>query len=47
MRVETHFRIFGYPGLAMLCFLGAAGGGALLVANILLHDRAAKPPNRV
>ena len=38
MRVETAFRIFGYPGLAMLCFLAAAGGGVLLVANILKSD---------
>ena len=26
MRVETTFRILGYPGLAILCFLAAAGG---------------------
>ena len=40
MRVETTFRIFGYPGLAMLCFLAAAAGGLWLVLSILLHDRA-------
>src|SRR5207253_1491575 len=39
MRVETTFRLFGYPGFAMLCFLGAAGGGFGLVLTILLHDR--------
>jgi len=39
MRVETAFRIFGYPGLAMLCFLAAAGGGFLLLMSILLQDR--------
>jgi predicted unusual protein kinase regulating ubiquinone biosynthesis (AarF/ABC1/UbiB family) len=38
MRVETRFRIFGYPGLAMLLFLAAAIGGILLVLNIVLHD---------
>lgn len=27
MQVETNFRIFGYPGLAIICFLGAVGGG--------------------
>jgi ubiquinone biosynthesis protein len=43
MRVETSFRLFGYPGLAMLCFLGAAGGGGWLMLSILLQDRAAKP----
>jgi predicted unusual protein kinase regulating ubiquinone biosynthesis (AarF/ABC1/UbiB family) len=39
MRVETSFRIFDYPGLAMLCFLGAAGGGLWLVVSILATDR--------
>jgi ubiquinone biosynthesis protein len=39
MQVETDFVIFGYPGLAMLCFLAAAGGGLALLVAILLHDR--------
>ena len=38
MRVETTFRIFGYPGLAMLFFLGAAIGGTLMVVQILRSD---------
>jgi predicted unusual protein kinase regulating ubiquinone biosynthesis (AarF/ABC1/UbiB family) len=38
MRVETTFRILGYPGLAILLFLAAVVGGVLLVLNILLHD---------
>ncbi|HET7275363.1 MAG TPA: AarF/UbiB family protein [Longimicrobiaceae bacterium] len=38
MQVETTFRILGYPGLAILCFLGAAIGGVMLVINILMHD---------
>jgi ubiquinone biosynthesis protein len=38
MRVETSFRLLGYPGLAMLCFLFAAAGGAALVLNILWSD---------
>jgi ubiquinone biosynthesis protein len=42
MRVETAFRLFGYPGLAMLCFLGAAGLGLWMVVSILLQDRDAK-----
>ena len=29
MQIKTRFTLFGYPGLAMLCFLLAAGGGFL------------------
>ena len=39
MQVPTSFRLFGYPGLAALCFLGAAAGGVVLVLSILLNDR--------
>jgi predicted unusual protein kinase regulating ubiquinone biosynthesis (AarF/ABC1/UbiB family) len=42
MRVETSFRIFGYPGLAMILFLVAGTGGAWLAFNIVTHDRAPK-----
>jgi len=42
MQVETSFRIFGYPGFAMLCFLGVGGGGLALIIRILLNDRASK-----
>ncbi|HEV2149372.1 MAG TPA: AarF/ABC1/UbiB kinase family protein [Longimicrobiaceae bacterium] len=38
MRVETTFRIWGYPGLAMLLFLAAVVGGVLLVLNIVVYD---------
>ncbi|MET0554682.1 MAG: AarF/UbiB family protein [Vicinamibacteria bacterium] len=38
MRVETSFRILGYPGLAILFFLAAAGGGLWLTLQILLAD---------
>jgi ubiquinone biosynthesis protein len=38
MRVETSFRLFGYPGLAILCFLFAAAGGFWLVVNIFIQD---------
>jgi ubiquinone biosynthesis protein len=38
MRVETSFRIFGYPGLAMIFFLLAAAAGLVLVFNILFYD---------
>jgi ubiquinone biosynthesis protein len=39
MRVETPFQIFGYPGLAILCFLAAAAGGFWLVIAIFVQDR--------
>jgi len=50
MRIPTAFTIFGYPGLAMLFFLGAAMGGVLLLLRILVADRqrrrAAAPPHQ-
>jgi len=42
MRVETEFRLWGYPGFAMLCFLAAAGGGFWLVINIFVPDAKSK-----
>ncbi len=42
MRVETTFRIWGYPGLAILLFLAAAGAGVMLLINILFYDRSEK-----
>jgi predicted unusual protein kinase regulating ubiquinone biosynthesis (AarF/ABC1/UbiB family) len=43
MRIETPFRILGYPGLAMLFFVAAGIGALVLIVNMLLHDlRAAK-----
>ena len=42
MRVETSFRIFGYPGLAMLFFLGGSIGAGLLVIAIVKSDRQPK-----
>jgi len=38
MRVPTNFQLFGYPGLAMICFLIAAVGGLWLVLSILWQD---------
>ena len=38
MRVPTEFTILGYPGLAMLLFLAAAGGGFWMTWNVLLGD---------
>jgi ubiquinone biosynthesis protein len=42
MSVPTDFRILGYPGLAIIFFLTAAGGGVLLIVNILSHDEKAR-----
>ena len=39
MRVETSFRLLGYPGFAMLFFLVAAGGGMWLAYSILTGDK--------
>ena len=37
-RVETNFRIFGYPGLAMVFFLFAIAGAILLMIQIYWKD---------
>jgi predicted unusual protein kinase regulating ubiquinone biosynthesis (AarF/ABC1/UbiB family) len=42
MRVETSFRIFGYPGLAMILFSAAGIGGLWLAVQIVRHDHAPK-----
>jgi ubiquinone biosynthesis protein len=42
MDVPTSFVIFGYPGVAILLFLAAAGGGAALAITILANDIRAK-----
>ena len=39
MQVPTSFRLFGYPGLAIIFFVIAATGGALLAVQIVTHDR--------
>jgi hypothetical protein len=38
MRIESSFQIFGYPGIAMICFLIAIGGSGWLVLGILWKD---------
>jgi ubiquinone biosynthesis protein len=40
MRVDTDWRLWGYPGLAMLLFLVAAISGFTLLVNIFLKDQA-------
>ena len=37
MQVPTTFRLFGYPGLAMILFILAAGGGAMLAVQIVVQ----------
>jgi predicted unusual protein kinase regulating ubiquinone biosynthesis (AarF/ABC1/UbiB family) len=39
MRVDTPFRLMGYPGLAVLLFLGACVGGVAQIVSILNGDR--------
>jgi ubiquinone biosynthesis protein len=39
MQVDTSFRILGYPGLAILCFIAAATGGFFLVISIFINDQ--------
>src|SRR5438552_9778400 len=39
MQVDTTFRLFGYPGLAMIFFLLAGAGGVVLMATILFRDK--------
>ena len=43
MQVETSFRILGYPGLAILCFFAAAGGGLALLVSIIQSDLRVNP----
>jgi ubiquinone biosynthesis protein len=43
MRVETQFQLFGYPGIAIICFLVAAAGGIALVGTIVLNDIKSRP----
>ena len=42
MRVETSFRIFGYPGLPTIFFLIAALAGVVLVLSIVITDEKPK-----
>jgi predicted unusual protein kinase regulating ubiquinone biosynthesis (AarF/ABC1/UbiB family) len=42
MRVETNYKILGYPAVAIIFFLLAAGGALVLVFNILFVDEKDK-----
>jgi ubiquinone biosynthesis protein len=43
MQVPTTFRLFGYPGLAILLFLAAAAGGVWMALSIITGDRSRRP----
>ncbi len=45
MRVDTAFKIFGYPGLPAIFFLLAAVAGLILVVNIMFYDVKPKKKN--
>ena len=42
MRVETSFKIFGYPGLPAIFFMIAAAASLILIASILFTDEKPK-----
>jgi predicted unusual protein kinase regulating ubiquinone biosynthesis (AarF/ABC1/UbiB family) len=42
MRIPTSFQLFGYPGLAILCFLSAGAGGVWLLFSIFFQDEKIK-----
>jgi predicted unusual protein kinase regulating ubiquinone biosynthesis (AarF/ABC1/UbiB family) len=46
-RIQTSFTIFGYPGLAMLCFLGAGAGGVWLLFSIFFQDEKIKKKKKL
>jgi predicted unusual protein kinase regulating ubiquinone biosynthesis (AarF/ABC1/UbiB family) len=39
MRIETAWKLFDYPGLAIVCFLAAAAGGVYLLVSIFIQDK--------
>lgn len=45
MNIDTSFKIFEYPGLAVIFFLLAAIGGIVLLARILFYDERTKKKN--
>ena len=40
MQVSTMFRLLGYPGLAMILFVIAAGAGAMPAVQNINRDRS-------
>ncbi len=39
MQIPTRSRLFGYPSVAIICFLLAAAGGATMLVSIMVADR--------
>jgi ubiquinone biosynthesis protein len=46
MRIETKSTLLGYPALAIICFIIAAGFGVVLLANIWLTDHKSAQERR-
>lgn len=44
MQVDTSFKLFGYPGLAMIMYLLASAGSIALLATIFWNDRKKNIP---
>ena len=38
MRIDTQSKLFGYPSIAIVCFLAAALAGVWLIVTSLMHD---------
>jgi predicted unusual protein kinase regulating ubiquinone biosynthesis (AarF/ABC1/UbiB family) len=43
MQVRTQFELFGYPGMAILCFIAAALGSVWLLFDIFFRDSKGPP----
>jgi ubiquinone biosynthesis protein len=42
MRIDTPWHFFGYPGLAMICFLFGVIGACILLYNVAAQDRRSR-----
>jgi predicted unusual protein kinase regulating ubiquinone biosynthesis (AarF/ABC1/UbiB family) len=42
MRIDTPWHLFGYPGLAIICFIFGAGGACILFYNVIAQDRRSR-----
>jgi uncharacterized membrane protein YuzA (DUF378 family) len=38
MRIDTKSKLFGYPSVAIVCFLAAALAGVWLILSCVTHD---------
>jgi hypothetical protein len=45
--VETGFRLPGYPGLAVICFLAAAAGRLALLSDVFFVDHKDKKSRQI